>query len=74
MEDALLETTISLAGRFGVSPFDILREDMDEVISFVNYYIHAGPRIDRAQKAGAQARAGEERVRVNDRTATGGWF
>jgi hypothetical protein len=37
-----MQTTFILAGNFGVTPFDIMRQDLDEVILIVNYLSERG--------------------------------
>ena len=37
-----MKTTFILAGNFGVTPFDIMRQDLDEVILIVNYLSESG--------------------------------
>lgn len=62
-----------------MTPFDLFAQDTDEVIMLLNYYILKGENAPKAE-ARPQARAahvkpkGEQRIRVNDKTATGGWF
>lgn len=53
--------------------FDVMQQDTDEVIMLLNYYIVRGK--DQEEKT-APKRGGksEERIRVNDKTATGGWY
>ena len=53
--------------------FDVMQQDTDEVIMLLNYYIARGK--DQEEKT-APTRGGksEERIRVNDKTATGGWY
>lgn len=37
-----MQTTFILAGNFGVTPFEIMRQDLDEVIMIVNYLCASG--------------------------------
>jgi hypothetical protein len=37
-----MKTTFILAGNFGVTPFEIMRQDMDEVILVINYLAESG--------------------------------
>lgn len=37
-----MQTTFILAGNFGVTPFEIMRQDLDEVILVVNYLAESG--------------------------------
>ena len=57
------------ADKWGVSPLDILNKDIDDFIMLVNYVLSLNVsevRTDKPKK--------EERIRVNDKTATGGWW
>jgi hypothetical protein len=37
-----MQTTFILAGNFGVTPFEIMHQDLDEVIMIVNYLSEGG--------------------------------
>ena len=37
-----MKTTFILAGNFGVTPFEIMQQDLDEVILIVNYLTDSG--------------------------------
>lgn len=67
----LMAVTISLCKAHGMTPFEIFREDTDEVISVINFYIEKGEEEPRPTNQGKKQ---ETRIRVNDKTATGGWF
>ena len=57
---------------YNLSPFDLFKQEIDEVIMIVNYLVekssdnHVNHQNSYSKK--------EERIRVNDRTATGGWY
>lgn len=55
-----------------MTPFDLFKQDADEVIAIINYFIEKGKDSPHAVNTGAETRV--ERVRVNDKTATGGWW
>lgn len=38
----LLKTTITIAGNYNVTPFEIMAQDADEVIMLINYMIELG--------------------------------
>lgn len=65
-----MEVTVTIARSFGISPFEVMREDAGDVILLVNHFIekagegYAKPRNDEKPK----------RKKVNSQTATGGWF
>jgi len=71
----LLGTTITLARSFNVSPFEIMAQDCDEVIMLINYF------IEKAENGGEQSAAipaanssNQQKIKVNNKTATGGWW
>lgn len=37
-----MKTTFILAGNFNVTPFEIMKQDLDEVILVVNYLVESG--------------------------------
>jgi hypothetical protein len=58
-----------------VSPFEITAQDCDEVIMFINHF------ITKADGKGAQSAArpaasssNQQKIKVNSKTATGGWW
>lgn len=55
-----------------MTPFDLFKQDVDEVIMLINYYIEKGNDAPAKPQAGGAKR--EERIKVNDKTATGGWW
>ena len=46
--------------------------DVDEAIMIINYFIDSAD--DLPSTDGKTARRQEERIKVNDKTATGGWY
>lgn len=71
-----MRTTITLAANLDCSPFTVFDQDTDEVIMLINFYIRLGDEIGNEDRP-AQVRsapAKEQRIRVNDKTATGGWW
>lgn len=44
---------------------------MEEVIMLINYYIEKGS--ENISKS-SRVKAKDERIRVNDKTASGGWY
>lgn len=66
----LMEVTMTIARSFSISPFEVMKEDAADVVMVVNHFIEkagegpADPRPERKQT----------RKKVNDKTATGGWF
>ena len=70
ISEELTEIAIYFAGMWNESPFEILQKDIDDFILLVNHHIKMG----RKTKKSTATKTGEERIRVNDATATGGWF
>ena len=69
----LLDVTIILSHNYGMTPFEFFSQETDEVIMLLNYYIEKGDTAGQQAPHGTKPR-GEQRIKVNDRTATGGWF
>lgn len=46
-----MQTTFILAGNFGVTPFEIMRQDLDDVIMVVNYLAESGKNSKQDNKA-----------------------
>lgn len=61
-----------------MTPFRIMEENAEEVVMLINY-LNLKDEYDPTDAAavGSQTPAGndtEQRIRVNDKTATGGWW
>lgn len=70
-----MDFTYVLATNFNVTPFEVLKQDKDEVIMLVNYFIEKAEfEDDDTRVADPKPKGKNERIRVNDKTATGGWF
>lgn len=61
-----MEVTITISKVHNISPFDILNQDMEDVIMLINYYISKGEET--------KPKSNIKRVMVDDTTATGGWY
>lgn len=75
----LMDFTVEMAKTFNLSPFSVLEQDKDHVIMLINYFIEKGQNDPQEQEQthkteNKRARAQNGRIRVNDKTATGGWF
>ena len=55
-----------------MTPFELFKQDTDEVVMLINYYIEKG--ADKATTPQSGGGKHEERIRVNDKTATNGWW
>lgn len=70
-----MDFTVEIGKAFNISPFDILDQDKDKVIMMINYYIEKGQNEPAQQAQPNTIRHDKNaRIRVNDKTATGGWF
>ena len=50
----------------------VFDQDTDEVIMIINFYIELGNESEKPVTKAANKK--QERIHVNDKTATGGWF
>ena len=71
--EEMMKTTMTLATNLHVSPFEIFAQDCDEVIMLINFYLILAADPD-AKKAIPKTSNKQQRIRVNDKTAPGGWF
>ena len=67
---------MTLAANNNCSIFEIMEQDTDDVIVVINFYIALGAENPQpAQiKNKSKVKGKEERIRVNDKTASGGWW
>lgn len=66
-----MQTTMTLSANLNCSPFEIFSREIDEVITIINFYIELGANENSNESV---SNTKETRIRVNDKTATGGWF
>lgn len=70
-----MKTTITLSANLNCSPFDMFNQDTDEVIMLINFYLVLGAtQSTNNTKTTPNATKKHQRIRVNDKTASGGWF
>ena len=70
-----MKTTITLSGNLNSNPFDIFEQDTDEVIMMINFIVGLGENQNNIFPNNSTTKpSAETRIRVNDKTATGGWF
>lgn len=58
-----------MAERWGISPFELMKQDIDDFILIANRLIKNTKTTKKTTARGA-----EERIKVDDSTATGGWY
>ena len=76
-----MKTTMTLSANMGCNMFDLFNQETDEVIMTINFYILLGEEEPEPEqktttpkyKPVAKKKT-DERIRVNDATATGGWW
>lgn len=66
-----MDFTFELSKIYNVIPFEILKQDKDEVIMLLNYMAE---KSETAQKTDMPQNNEKRYVKVNDKTATGGWW
>lgn len=70
-----MDFTVTLSQSFNLSPFKILKQDKDHVIMLINYFIEKGnDEPTKSVSANPRKLGKNDRIRVNDKTATNGWF
>ena len=67
-----MRTTLTLSANLNCNPFLIFDQDVDEVIMLINFYIELGASSNSNESVNTKSK--ETRIRVNDKTATGGWW
>lgn len=55
-----------------MSPFFMFEQDVLDVIMIINYFIEKGE--NKNTKKSNVSTSGVKKIKVNDHTATGGWF
>lgn len=68
-----MKTTLTISANLNTSIFEVFEQDVDEVIMLINFYLAYGQKTSNTPTTASGAKK-EQRIRVNDKTATGGWF
>ena len=63
-----------LAAYLNASVFEVLDRDISEIYMIVDFYIDYGSLQSANANQITNTNSKETRIRVNDKTATGGWF
>jgi hypothetical protein len=66
-----MDFTFELSKIYNVLPFEILKQDKDEVIMLLNY---TAEKSESAPKQYTAQNSDKQYIKVNDKTATGGWW
>lgn len=67
-----MDFTFELGKIYNIIPFEIMKQDKDEVIMMLNYMVEKSetaqpaPHVQNAKK--------QQYIKVNSKTATGGWW
>lgn len=69
-----MRTTMTIAANYNCTPFDVMNQDIDDVLLLLNFYVEMANENDTPVQAQTQKSTKEKRIRVNDKTATGGWW
>ena len=67
-----MDFTFELSKIYNVTAFEIMKQDKDEVIMLLNYMAEKSETTPNARPA--QNSEKQQYIKVNDRTATGGWW
>lgn len=73
----LMNTTLTLSANINCPFWDLYDRDADDVILLINFYIAKEPETEtelEKRKSDVNINSKETRIRVNDKTATNGWF
>lgn len=71
----LMDFTHEISIKYKVTPFEIFKQDKDEVIMLLNYFIEKSNKEEPAVKTKNHfSEKQDRRIRVNDKTASGGWW
>ena len=68
-----MEFVIILSKLHGISPFEVLETDSEQFIMLINHYIERA-ELEEKPKMSQQGKGKQERIRVTEATATGGWY
>lgn len=69
-----MKTTLTLSGKLNCSIFEIFNQDCDEVIMLINFILLLGEEANKAETPTKTSNSKDKRIKVNDKTASGGWF
>ena len=67
-----MDFTFELSKIYNVTAFEILKQDKDEVIMLLNYMAEKSETTQSVRPAPKSDQ--QQYIKVNDRTATGGWW
>lgn len=70
----LMILTRTLSEYLNISFFEIFDRDISDVLMLIDYYIEYGSMQSANVNTVTNTKTKETRIRVNDKTATGGWF
>lgn len=68
-----MEIVVLFAEKWHTAPFGVLEKDIDDFILVANYMIGLGKESESKIESKTNTHK-EKRIKVNDKTATGGWW
>lgn len=68
-----MDFTAEVGKIYNVTPFEVLKQDKDEVIMLINYMVEKAEDWQQ-QNAESVSKKDNTKIKVNDKTATGGWW
>ncbi|MBO7735958.1 MAG: hypothetical protein J6S67_25540 [Methanobrevibacter sp.] len=69
-----MKTTMTLSANINCPFWELFDRDADDVILLINFYIGLEPNENAREPYSNKKPDKDVRIRVNDKTATGGWF
>lgn len=69
-----MDFTAELSKGYGVTPFEVMKQDKDCVIMLINYMAEKADTLPTQSTAAPNKPKSETYIKVNNRTATGGWW
>lgn len=69
----LMYVSMSLCSNYNMTPFYLFAQNTEEVIMIVNFYIEKS-QYNTVNASKVKKNNKEERIRVTEKTATGGWY
>lgn len=70
----LMDFTFELSKLYAVLPFEIFKQDKDNVMMCLNYMVEKSETVSEKKTVKKEKGKTVERVKVNSKTATGNWW
>jgi hypothetical protein len=69
-----MDFTAELSKIYNVTPFYVMKQDKDEVIMLINYMAEKAETVPTKNAAAGSNENTQTYIKVNNKTATGGWW